>query len=242
MFSLAAVSMKRITCCMVVTGLFALSSQALVARAADSDGLSALQGLLAENKNLTVQLRKVKKVKEEIDRKDSEIQGATSALKHAQEDLRRRGTRIDEENRRIDEEATRSGCPWGTKSTDLAYVNSCNTLGAKLMGWKEDLKNKVITLAEYAAKLQDEQNRWNQATLKWAAKKKSNNDDLDELSASFADWQRRYNAFVFQSEAYERLKKTAPGARFCEELSRPMTSGALESAAQCLQWLWDGGR
>lgn len=142
MFSLTNVSSKRIACCIAVAGFMALGSQALVAGATENDGLSTLQGLLAENKNLTVQLRKVRKVKGEIDRKDSEIQGAASALKHAQDDLRRRGARMEEENRRIDEEATRSGCPWGTKSTDLAYVNSCNALGAKLMGWKEDLKKQ----------------------------------------------------------------------------------------------------
>lgn len=242
MFSLANVSLTFIACCIVAAGFMAVGSQALAAGAVESDGLSTLQGLLAENKNLTVQLRKVRKVKGEIDGKDSEIQGAASALKHAQDDLRRRGARMEDENRRIDEEATRSGCPWGTKSTDLAYVNSCNALGAKLMGWKEDLKNKVITLAEYAAKLQEEQNRLSQATLKWAAKKKENNTDLEELSASFSDWQRRYNAFVFQSETYERLKRTAPGAQQCERLSGNATDQELRNAAQCLQWLWDGAR
>lgn len=206
----------------------------------DKSERQVLANLQAEQQHLNAQLRRVKKTKEEIDHQDLANQGRWDALKYAKNDLQQMKTRLALKDRGIDEKFEQSRCAWGTTSPDKAYVDSCNTLLDKLIGLKNDLGNEAITVEEYASKLQEEENHLSEATFRLGQKRKSNNADMEEVSAALSDWQHRYNSFVFQSETYERLKKTAPGARFCENLSMPMTTGALESASQCLQWLWDG--
>ena len=98
-----------------------------------------------------------------------------------------------------------------------------------------DLEKRGGSLKEYSQKLEEKQAELSQRTVKLFAKKKENRADAKTLLAARADWQRRYNDFKFRSEAYERLKLTAPQATICK-------SSSLEDASQCLQWLLDGAR
>lgn len=238
-------SRKGVRCLVVCMGLMIMSGLVPMVHAAGNDDPSARQiiaDLQAEQQHLGGELRRVKKVKQDIDRMGSELDGAAYALKRAKQELQRKGAQIAIEGHGIDEQAQQSGCAWGTKSTDIAYVNSCNALRDKLMGLQQDLRNRVISLEEYAAKLLQEENHLSEATFKWGKKKKANNADLEELTAELSKWQQRYNAVVFQSDTYERLKRIAPGARLCEQLSEHATDQDLQNAAQCLQRLWEGTR
>jgi hypothetical protein len=229
---------------LVATTLLAfltLASQALCANPGD-DEKSTLQGLLAENKNLIVQLDKAEKVKGEIAKAGLTIEGEQAAVKHAQQELRSKGTRIDEQQQDINTQVQGAGCPWGSSSTDKEFVASCNAEGARLTAMLKEVQEKRKTLADYARELDKRQAMYSDLTLKWFAQKKENNTDLQALYDARSDWQRRYNAFVFHSDTYERLKKTAPAAKVCEEISALVTDEALRQAAQCLQRLWDGAR
>lgn len=210
--------------------------------AAKGEEAATFQDLLTQGDNLETQVRKVKKIKQELDSKESSLKGAADALRRAQMGLRRKALEIDKEEQRIEGEDKKSGCRWGTRSKDIDYVNSCNALGEQLKGWQKEVEAKAMSLVEYNNKLQDQQRRLTEATVSWAQQKKENNADLDELNGELGRWQQRYNAFVFQSETYERLKKTAPGAQLCERLSGSGRYQELRSAAQCLQWLFDGAR
>jgi hypothetical protein len=215
---------------------------ALASQAANADEKGTLQQLLAENRNLIVQLEKAKKVEGQIAKAELANQGAQSALKHAKEALRREGTGLAIDAASIQQKADQAGCPWGTSSTDIAFVDSCNAEGRRLMALFEDVKKRDSSLQEYAQKLEEKQAQFSERTEKLFAQKKANNADLQFLYDARSNWQRRYNAFVFRSPTYERLKKTAPGAQMCEQLSESGSDQALRSAAQCLQWLWDGAR
>lgn len=212
------------------------------ASAAESSEAVTLQGLLQEGHNLETQLRKVRKVKEEIDDKESGLKGAARALELERAASRERMMGLKEQQEEIEQKDRNSGCRWGTWSKDLAYVNSCNALLEKLKGWSEEVRTKAMSQIEFERKLQEQQNRLSDATVAWARLKSENNADINELSAAYSDWRQRYNDFVFQSETYERLKKTAPGARLCERLSGSGTYPELRSASQCLQWLFDGAQ
>lgn len=213
-------------------GMLALASQA-----ARADEQSTLQELLAENKNLTLQLEKAKKVEGEIAKAELAIQGAQSALNRAKAELRRSGTGLVDEARNLQQQSVRAGCPWGAKSTDLAFVNSCNAEGRRLMDLFADVQRRGGDLQEYAQKLEEKQGQFSERTVRLFTKKKENRTDLETLFAAREDWLRRYRAFVFQSEAYNRLRVTAPSANLCAR-----NSSSLEDASQCLQWVWDGAR
>jgi peptidoglycan hydrolase CwlO-like protein len=233
--------MKRQILAATLLTLLTFTSPALCGAPSDDDK-TTLQELLAENKNLIVQLNKAEKVKGEIAKAGFAIEGEQAAVKHAQQELRRKGTRIDEQQQEIDTRAQAAGCPWGGSSPDKAFVASCNSEGAKLNAMLKEVQEKKKTLVEYARELDKRQAMYSDLTIKWSEQKKENNADLQVLYDARSDWQRRYNTFVFHSETYERLKKTAPAVRVCEEISAPMTDEELRRAAQCLQRLWDGTR
>ena len=69
-----------------------VSSLTLPSRIANADEKDTIQQLLAENQNLTLQLDNAKKVQGDIAKAGLAINGADSALKYAQEELRREGT------------------------------------------------------------------------------------------------------------------------------------------------------
>jgi hypothetical protein len=112
----------------------------------------------------------------------------------------------------------------------------------KLMQWANDLKGQRDGMAEYARRVVAERRQLSGNTLRWAANKKSVDRDLELLAAARANWQRRYNAFVFRSQAYEHLKRVAPGSRLCDQESAGGSDEDLRRAAQCLQRLFDGAR
>lgn len=222
--------------------LLALTSVTGAKSAGNENEKSTLQDLLAENKNLIVQLDKAKKVEGEIAKAGLAVEGTQNALKHAQQELQRKGKSLVGEQQSIEVQGQQSGCPWGGSSKDEAFVDSCNAEGARLNALLKDVQQRKITVNEYSRKLQEEQARLSDSTLKWFAKKKENNADLQMLYDARSDWQQRYNAFVFRSATYERLKKTARGADVCERLSANVNDQALRKASQCLQRLWDGAR
>jgi|SRR5580704_4069469 hypothetical protein len=226
---------------LVATTLFAFLTLASPARSSPGDDeKSTLQGLLAENKNLIVKLDKAEKVKGEIAKAGLTVDGGQAAVKHAQEELRRKGTRIDEQQEDIKAQYQASPCPWGGSTPDEAFASSCNTELAKLEALAKEVLEKKKSAAEYARELEEEQARFSDAQVSLFQKKKANNNELEALYNRRSDWQQRYNAFVFHSDTYERLKKTAPAAHVCEEISTLATDEALRRAAQCLQTLWDG--
>lgn len=229
--------MKREILSAALAGLLTLVSQ--ITQADEKD---TLQQLLAENKNLTVQLDAAKKTEGQIAKAELANQGAHSALKHAKQELRQlRGGLIDE-GKNIGQQAQQAGCPWGSTSTDKGFVAACNAEGKRLNEMLNDVKRRGASIEDYARKLEERQASLGKETMTLFAKKKNNNYDLGILYAVQSDWQRRYNAFVFQSDTYERLKKTAPGAKLCVPLSENAGAQALGSAAKCLERLWDGAR
>jgi hypothetical protein len=223
--------------------LLVLSSQASQAATLDAKENETLKELLSENKNLSVQLAKARKVHADIAKSEVEVSGAQQALKTATNDARRTYSGVLQDVRRRNEQMANAGCPWGGSSEDKGFVSACNAEGARLNKWLEELREKGASIEEYARKLDERQRQLSKETLVLAAKKKSNNEDLNVLEVRSADWQRRYNAFVFHSTTYERLKKiTAPGASICEQMSGDASDEALRRAADCLQRLWDGVR
>ena len=216
----------------IIGGMLVLAGQS-----ADADELATLQQLLKENQNLSVQLDKNEKVKGDIAKAELAIKGADSALKHAERDLHEKGVGLVQQAQGIEAQAQQSGCPWGTTQQDKAFVDGCNAEGARLTAMFEDVKKQGMSLEQYGRKLREEQDQLSKRTMDLFAKKKSNNADLELLQAARTDWTNRYNAFVFHSETFERLKKMAPGAGTCDELS---AANDLAGAARCLQYLWDG--
>ncbi|HKQ29984.1 MAG TPA: hypothetical protein VJS66_01755 [Burkholderiales bacterium] len=215
---------------------------ALSGQAQSKDEKTTLQDLLAENQNLSVQLDKAKKTEGQIAKAGLTIEGAQAALNGAQRELRTKGAALLKEAQQRDEQARQSGCPWGGSSMDKGFVASCNTEGARLNAWLVELKKQGGSIDEYARKLQQEQARLSEDTLKWAAKKKENNADLQELYDAQTSWQQRYNTFVFKSDAYERLKKMAKGSELCEQLHGGSSDRSMRNAADCLQRLWENAR
>jgi hypothetical protein len=209
---------------------------ALVGRPADADEMTTLQQLLKENQNLSVQLDKNEKVKGDIAKAELAVKGADSALKHAEQELHQKGAGLLQQHQNIQGQVQQSGCPWGTTQQDKAFVDACNTEGARLNAMLQDVQKQGITLVEYSRKLQEERAQLSKRTMDWFDKKKSNNADLELLQTARTDWVNRYNAFVFHSETYERLKRTRPGAEICDQIS----ATDLPGAARCLQHLFDG--
>jgi peptidoglycan hydrolase CwlO-like protein len=224
-----------------------VSSLTLPSRIANADEKDTIQQLLAENQNLTLQLDNAKKVQGDIAKAGLAINGADSALKYAQEELRREGTGLLQEGQQIQNAAQATGCPWGTRQSDIAYVDSCNAEGKRLMAMWEELQKQGASLEVYARELDKERSELTKRTMEWAAKKKANDADLGDLDAARTAWLERYSAFVMHSEAYERLKVQAPAAQICKVIANlsgdsAVNLGDLEAAAACLNRLWDGAR
>lgn len=229
------------------SGVFAAGSIGVVLSlgilsAATADEKGDLEALLAENRNLAVQLAKARTVQADIVKAETELNGAQQALYTAKNDVKRAEMGLLENVRRREQQARQAGCPWGGTSTDKAFVAACNAEGARLNNWLFELQKEGADLRTYERKLGVEQQRLSKSTLTLFAKKKSNNRDLELLGAAQADWQRRYNEFLFRSSTYERLKKTAPGTQECERISADASDEALRRAADCLQRMWDGLR
>lgn len=214
----------------------ALAAWTVCARA---DEKNELDQLLAENRNLTVQLEKAKKTEGQIGRAKLALDGWSSALKHARDETSRQASGLVREQQDIHRQADATGCPWGTQQKDEAYVNSCNAQGRRLNEMMADVIRRGGSLQEVSRKLDEEQAKLSRETEKWFKQKKSNNTDLEILYQYQADWQRRYNAFVFHSDTYERLKRTAAGGTVCREAA---SVDDMAGAAQCLQRLWDMAR
>ncbi len=213
---------------------------ALASHATQVDEKATLQQLLAENKNLTIQLDAAKKTEGQIAKAGLALEGAQSALKRAQQAVRQSSIGLIDEAKGIQQQAKQAGCPWGGSSTDKGFVQACNAEGTRLAELWKEVQQRGGGIQEYSQKLDERQNSLSNDTLKWAKKKQSNIQDLDILQVAQADWQRRYNAFVFRSEAYERLKKTAPAATLCATLPDGASHEHLRKAAHCLERLWDG--
>jgi hypothetical protein len=229
---------------LLFAGAAGLAALAWHAAPCAQDEASQLQQLLAENQNLTVQIGKAKKVEEQVGKAELTLKGWDAALKAAREELHHSQTGIVREFNMVHQRARETGCPWGaTLEKQDAYVASCNAKGADLNAMLRDLQKQGATAVEMEAKLNQKQQELGNETLVWFKKKKANNNDLETLYAANANWQRRYNAFVFNSEAYRRLQVTAPGSQFCESLSGNGNDvEKLRSASQCLQRLFDGAR
>jgi chromosome segregation ATPase len=209
---------------------------------ADDDERAALQKLLKGNEILTAQLDKAKKADGQIAKAQLAIDGAQKALSHAVEQVRHEGETLIDQQKNIDQEANRTGCPWGGESPDKAFVASCNQEAAKLNSLLSQVRQNAISLKDYANALDKEQSRLSGATVSLFQKKKINDANINELAALQAQWARRFNRIVFQSEAYERLKVMAPAAQICEQISESGAEGDLERAHHCLQQLWDGAK
>jgi hypothetical protein len=229
--------MKRAIAIAVLAGLMTLTGQAAL-----GSEKQMFEELSAQNKNLTIKIKKSEQVKKEIAQSEQTISGAQSALNHAAKELRLRGIGLVDEGRDIKRKADQAGCPWGTSSTDKAFVAACNNEGRRLMDLFADVEKRGAGLADYARELEKTQTRLSDSTIDLAKKRTQNEKDLQGLYDERADWQRAYNELVFKSSTYERLKKTAPAAGLCESISAPMTDQALQRAADCLNHLWDGAR
>jgi predicted secreted protein len=219
--------MKTAILMVVVVNLLTLAS-----RIANADDMSTLQQLLRENENLTVQLDKAKKTQGDIAKAELVTEGADSALKHAQEELQRKGNGLLQAQQDIHSQADATGCPWGTLNSNEAYVASCNAEGARLKAMLQDVQKQGASLQVYAQQLQKERSQLSQRTLDWFAKKKANNADLEDLEAERTAWNHRYKAFLFQSQTYERLKVMTPSAQICEQVTD------LPAAKGCLDKIW----
>jgi len=228
--------MKRGITIAVMAGLLALTGTAL------GSDQQMLEDLLTQNKSLVIKIKKSEKVKGEIARSEQSVQGAQSALDYARKELRLSGIRLLDEDRNLKRQADQAGCPWGSSSTDKAFVAACNAEGRRLMDLFADVRKRGSGLDQYARELEKTQERLSNRTVDLARKKKANQNVLEALYQERADWQRAYNELVFKSKTYERLKRTAPLAGICEQISEPQTDQALERAAACLNRLWDGAR
>ena len=207
----------------------------------DTGAKETLKELMAETQNLSVQLRKAEKTHGEIAKAELSLSGKTDALARARKELNRLRVGLDNSARDLFAQADRTGCPWGHTSTDKDYVASCNAEGARLNGLLQQVAAKAMTADQMDAKLSESQNAITEATAALALKRKANDADLQDLAEAREDWQRRYNTFVFDSEAYRRLQKMAPGSHTCT-LITPTHPDSFERASECLRRLWEGSR
>lgn len=216
---------------------------ALSAAPARAQEQTTLEKLMAQNKVLTEKTEEAEKTKGEIAKAILVNNGAQAALKGAVEKLRHAGMGVIDEQKKIDEQARRAGCPWGaTLRGQDAFVVSCNKEADRLNGLMEEVKKQHISLQDYARELDKAQTEVSNTATKLEQQKHKNESDLQVYAKARAVWAKRYQEFLFQSPTYERLKKTDPGAKLCDELSLPETHEALKRASQCLQWVWDGAR
>lgn len=220
-----------------------LACTALSAWAGESDSeKKKLKELLDENQNLVTQFARVRKVQKQIADAEVDLAGAQAAVTGKRKDLERRAYGLIEEQQKTEEESRRAGCPWGGSSADAGFVRACNAEAAKLNTRFREIKDRSGSLEEYARALSEEQQALSDRTLRVAKQKRINNSEMELLNLASEDWVHRYNALVFHSEAYEQLKHIESGSRVCEVISRPMTDGALQAAANCLERLWDASR
>lgn len=192
-----------------------------------------LEGLLAANQNLVVQLANATKVQGDIAKAERAVSGADAVIKRADRELQQKGVGIVQSMQDVNTRAAQSGCPWNTQHEDKAFVDGCNETGRRLTAELEALRKQGASVADLKRKLDQEHAEISKRTMTLFAQKKRNNSDLEKLGAAREDWNNRYREFLFQSETYERLKKTAPGSWNCEGMD-------LISAGQCLQRIWDG--
>ena len=157
--------MKRDVLVAVLAGVLAVLGPWYSHSVIAADEKSELQALLAENKNLTLQLDKAEKVKGEIAKAELSISGAQSALKSFKQQLQRSGAGLLEEANSIDTAAQRAGCPWGTTSTDKPFVDSCNAEGERLQSLLQDVRKKAMTLEQYGQKLEEDQTALSNKTV-----------------------------------------------------------------------------
>lgn len=202
----------------------------------------ALAELLAENQVLVGQITKAETTKGEIGRAKLSQSGKADALTRGRDELRRLRLGVDREANDITNQANQAGCAWGGSSTDKAYVAGCNTEADRLNGLLEQVKSKEITADQFEQKLNEGQNVLSQTTFTLFQKEKANNADLEELYNARANWQARYNAFVFNSDTYRRLVRMNPASKVCVRIAENMDDASLREAAECLKRLWDGSR
>jgi hypothetical protein len=217
--------------------IIAAGASVFAAAAPRAEDLPTLQQLMNENQIITDQLDKAHKAQGEIGKAKLAIDGAETALKHAQEQLKHNASGLEGAQQDVVSQAHASGCPWGaTLVNQQAYVDSCNAEGARLQAMLQDIQKQGQSLEVFAQKLQEEQTKISNRTLEWAKKVKTSNADLNDLEAARVHWLERYSRFIFQSETHERLKATAPASAICDH------TADLDIAAQCLQRVWDGAR
>lgn len=218
-----------------------LHALAPLAAPRDTGAKETLKELMAETQNLAAQQKKAEKTHGEIAKAELSISGKTDALNRARRELNRLRVGLDNSMGDLFAQADRTGCPWGRTSTDLAYVASCNAEGARLTGLLQQVAAKKMTADQMDAKLTESEKVISDALVLLSIKHRANNAELNELAAARADWQQRYNAFVFDSEAYRRLQKMAPGSHTCT-LITPTHPESFERANECLRRLWEGSR
>jgi hypothetical protein len=182
-----------------------------------------LRRLMAEASDFQAEYRKATRKHAQIEAAEQDFSGRRLALKNATESLRDRRPRP---------------CP--QEGANKGVEVSCNAETAKLDSWKNELLGQAGGTERYAERLQQEQERSNQAAALWADKKKSNTALLNVLDIAFQSWRRRFTDLAFKSAPYNRLVSTEEGAANCQPLPSSDRDAILESAQRCLQWLWIG--
>jgi len=222
----------------LTTGMLAFAAGALANEA------NTLQALLKQNQALIAAMNDTKLKEVQIGKAKLEINGAADVLKRAETNFRRNAEGLGREVQYWEGQAQRvqnNGCPWGGKA-EASYAEACNAQMRKIQAWARELKDKDNGMEEYARRLQAERAEVERLTLEWARKQDAVNRQARLVEQKRAEWQQRYNAFVFQSEAYRRLRVSVPLAQHCRELTGMGSHDELRNAAQCLQHLWDGAR
>lgn len=222
----------------IVTGVAALVLLGGQAQAAAERDM--VRALMAESTQISRQLDIAKKKEQELANAKQELLGVDAVLKRAEESLRRNVGTLEQQAARFEAQLRRTesnGCPWGGKA-EASYARACNSEMQKLIDWANELKGQRDGMAQYARRVQAERRNLSENTVLWGQHQASVNKDLELLGQARAAWQQRFNNFVFQSQAYEQLKRVAPGSRFCEG----MVASDPDRAAQCLQRLFDNAR
>lgn len=189
-----------------------------------------LRRLMAEASDFQAEYRKATRKQAQIEAAEQDFSGRRLALKNAAEALR--DGRKDAADRRP------RPCP--QEGANRGVEVSCNAEAAKLDSWKNELLGQAGGAEKYAERLQQEQERSNQAAALWADKKKSNTALLNVLDIAFQSWRRRFTDLAFKSAPYNRLVSTEEGEANCQPLPSSGRDATLESAQRCLQWLWIG--
>jgi hypothetical protein len=198
-----------------------------------------LQALMDTNRKLTERWDATKKAEGQIARAELEVAGAERAWAAAERNFRRFGLKLKEQMSDIEREGVRSGCPFGSETTDRALYQSCNATADRLNAAMAEVIRKGEGQAAYAEKLAQERARLNKATKAAADKKRENNRIQREIEAEFVQWRELHHRFVFRSEAYEHLRRIAPEAEnICAPASGTGHEG-MRHAIHCLERLFE---